>query len=173
MPKPKKQSNITQTVSKPTQILLDESFLLCASGFGCDSTECEDEAEERDSRALAALILAYDAKVLLVMDDSERVITFYHNKYDLMSREVKRVLNRWLSGRDRRIIQRKPAKIAPKVVKECNLKVNTLDPLLCQLAITSGGNAPIWTLDSDFWCAAQFQPEIKPTCPKEALASVR
>ena len=175
MPKRKKQSNVPQTTSKPTQILLDESFLLCASGLECDSTECEDEADERNIRALTALLTAYLTKIPLVLDDREpsQVITFYRGKYNLLSHPVRDTLNRWLSGRGRRVTRHRPAKLKQNVIDECNLKLGTLDPLLCQLAIACHGDAPIWTLDSDFWCATQFHSEIKPTCPRDALASVR
>lgn len=111
-----------------------------------------------------------------ILDDAEpsQVATFYRKKYSLMSFEVRKVLNNWLNGRGGRIVKYKPAKIKSKAVKECNLTEGTLDPLLCQLAIASRGDAPVWTLDSDFWCASQekYHPEIKPTCPKEAFDSV-
>jgi hypothetical protein len=162
-------------IIKPTQILLDESFLLCASGLGCDSVECKDEVDERNIQALTALLTAYLAKIPLVLDDREpsQVIAFYSRQYNLLSRPVRDTLNRWLSGRGRRVTRHRPAKLKQNAIDECNLKLGTLDPLLCQLAIACHGDAPLWTLDSDFWCANQFHPEIKPTCPASALASVR
>lgn len=162
-------------VKKPTQILLDENFLLCASGQSCDSTQCGDEDDERERRALLALLLAYEANTSLVLDDGDanQVITFYYKKYNLLSRPVKNTLSKWLNGRGGRITRMTPAKINPKAIKECNLKPNTLDPLLCQLAIACRGTAPVWTLDSDFWCAGRFHPEIRPTCPKDALDSLK
>lgn len=90
-----------------------------------------------------------------------------------MSLDVKKILKRWLDGRGGYISRYKPAKINIEVVKVCHLKMGTLDPLLCQLAIAARGSPPLWTLDSDFWCASQFLSEIKPTCPQEALDSMK
>ncbi len=89
-----------------------------------------------------------------------------------MSAEVRSIVVDWLRGLGH-TVKCKPTTMSEKTLKDCNLKENTLDPLLCQLALASRGNAPIWTLDSDFWCASQFYPEIKPTCPQEALNLVR
>jgi hypothetical protein len=124
---------------------------------------------------LIALLLAYEAKIPLILDDGEpsQVALFYHKKHNLLSRSVRDTLNRWLSGRGKRVVLYKPAKIKSKAIRDCNLKSGTLDPLLCQLAIACHGDVPIWTLDSDFWCASQFHSEIKPTCPAAALTSVR
>ncbi len=176
--KPKKPISSTPSLQKPTQILLDESFILCASHKGCDSKieSCQEESEEKQMLALTAILLAsMDDKIALVLDNAEpsQVASFYREKYHLMSLDVRKILKRWLDGHRPRLIRYKPAKINPKAVKECNLKEGTLDPLLCQLAIASHFEAPVWTLDSDFWCANQFYPEIKPTCPKEALDSVK
>lgn len=175
MSKRKRRARKFPPLKKTNQILLDENFLLCASGQDCDSTQCEDKVEERERLALTALLLAYEAKISLVLDNVEtnQVIIFYYRKYNSMSRSVKNTLNRWLSGRGGRITRMTPAKLNPKAIKECNLKPNTLDPLLCRLAIACRGTAPIWTLDSDFWCASQFYPEIRPTCPKDALDSLK
>lgn len=175
MSKRKKQTVVTPLIPRPNQILLDQSFLLCASGQGCDSRECGDETEERDVLALTALLEAYLAKIPLVLDDGEpsKVVAYYRRHNRLMSRPVSDILNRWLSGRGQRVTRHRPAKIKPKAISDCNLTPGTLDPLLCRLAIACHGTAPIWTLDSDFWCATQFHPEINPTCPQEALASVR
>jgi hypothetical protein len=177
MPKRKKRVSTTPSpIVRPKQFLLDESFLLCASGKDCDSIECEDDLEDRERRALIALLLAYEAKVLLVLDDRKpsQVEKFYCGKYNLMSQPVRNILKRWLSGRGKQpIIRYSPAKIKPEVIEDCNLKPNTLDPILCQLAIACRGQAPIWTLASDFWCARTFHPEIKPVCPAEAFVSVR
>jgi hypothetical protein len=172
--KRKKQSPETAVPNRITEILLDESFLLCASGKGCDSSECEDEIQQRKRLALIALLMAYQEKISLVLDDNEpsQVAKFYYGKTNLMSAEVKDVVVDWLRGLGR-TVKRKPAIIKEKTLKDCNLKENTLDPLLCQLAVASRGSAPCWTLDSDFWCASQFYPEIKPTCPQDALTSVR
>ncbi|MBI4770693.1 MAG: hypothetical protein HY784_09890 [Chloroflexi bacterium] len=49
-------------------------------------------------------------------------------------------------------------------------EMGALDPVLCRLALAS--RAPVWTLDSDFWCAADHYPEIQPVCPAEARASM-
>jgi len=165
------ETSIPQTI---TELLLDESFLLCASGTGCDSKECHDEIQDRKRLALIALLLAYQEKILLVIDDNEpsQVAKFYYGKSHLMSAEVKDIVIDWLRGFGH-TIKRKPAFIHEQTLKTCNLKENTLDPLLCQLAVASHGNAPLWTLDSDFWCASQIYPEIKPTCPQEAFTSVR
>jgi hypothetical protein len=170
MSKRKKRSSVSDPLQKPKQILLDESFLLCASGKGCDSTKCQDEADRRKYRALAALLMAQESEVLLVIDDQlpSQVVSFYQRKYQYLSVEVREILLEWLN---KRTLKRKHAKINSKAIKDCNLKIGTLDPLLCQLAIACRGT-PIWTLDSDFWCAIQFYPDIKPTCPKEALDSV-
>jgi hypothetical protein len=170
--KRKKLAGLPRPSVRPRQILLDESFLLCASGQGCDSTTCEDEPKDRKRLALTALLMAYEEKVLMVLDDAEpsRVALFYRQKYNLMSRDLREILIEWLN---KRTIRRKPAKIKPKVIEDCNLKRGTLDPILCQLAIACHGDAPIWTLDSDFWCASKFYAEIKPICPATALASVR
>jgi len=113
-------------------------------------------------------------KILLVLDDNEpsQVAKFYYGKSNQMSAEVRDIVVDWLRGQGR-TVKRKPATVSEKAIKDCNLKENTLDPLLCQLAIANRGGAPIWTLDSDFWCANPFYPEIKPTCPQDALASVR
>jgi hypothetical protein len=173
MPTRKKQKRTSTPIARSEQVLLDESFLLCASGRNCDSIKCEDQIEDRAERALEALLAAYKKRVFLILDDQEKVTIFYLRKYDLMSREVKGVLNRWLNGRGKRIIRFKPAKIKTKVIEDCNLKYGTLDPILCQLAIACHGEAPIWTLDSDFWCAGEFYREIRPVCPAEALASVK
>ncbi|RKZ49440.1 MAG: hypothetical protein DRR16_05945 [Candidatus Parabeggiatoa sp. nov. 3] len=163
-----------QRPEKITQFLLDESFLLCASGKGCDATECHEEIQERKRIALIALLIAYQEKIRLVLDDKEpsQVAKFYYGKNNLMSAEVRSIIVDWLRGLGH-TVKSKPATMSEKTLKECNLKENTLDPLLCQLALASRGNAPVWTLDSDFWCANQFYPEIKPTCPQEALNSVR
>ncbi|MEN8220598.1 MAG: hypothetical protein ABFS56_30455 [Pseudomonadota bacterium] len=170
--KRKKQSPVVP--ERITQFLLDESFLLCASGKGCDSSECPDDIQQRKRLALIALLIAYQEKISLVLDDNEpcQVAKFYYGKTHLMSAEVRDVVVDWLRGLGR-TVKRKPATMNEKTLKDCNLKENTLDPLLCQLAIASRGNAPCWTLDSDFWCASQFYPEIKPTCPPDALTSVR
>jgi len=177
MSKSKKQSSPISSTSFPREILLDESFILCASHQGCDSKEecCQEEQIERQLRALTAILSAYLAGVSLVLDDAEpsQVATFYREKYRLMSLDVKKILKRWLDGRGGRLGRYKLAKINPKAVKACNLKMDTLDPLLCRLAIASRGQAPLWTLDSDFWCASQFHPEVKPTCPQAALDSVK
>jgi hypothetical protein len=181
MSKPKKRKRpieSTPSPKKPTQILLDESFILCASHQGCDSKAeyCQEESEEKQSSAVLAILSAYKAKTALVLDNAEpsQVASFYREKYDLMSIDVQKTLKQWLNGRGKARLNRyKPAKINSKAVKECNLKEDTLDPLLCQLAIASHGEAPVWTLDSDFWCANKFYTEIKPTCPKEAYDSVR
>lgn len=177
MPKPKKRLNISQTVSKSTRILLDENFLLCASGQGCDSKEnsCSDEPAERKRRALIALLMAYEGRVLLVLDDEQpsQVARIYRSKYEQMTSEVRDLVVDWLRGQGRTITVHKSSAIKPKIIADCNLNHGKLDLLLCQLAIACRGDAPIWTLDSDFWCAAQFHPEIHPTCPKDALDSVR
>jgi len=160
---------------KITQFLLDESFLLCASGKGCDSTECHDEEiQDRKRTALIALLIAYQEKIRLVLDDKEpsQVAKFYYGKKNIMSAEVRSIIVDWLRGLGH-TVKYKPATMSKKTLKDCNLKEKTLDPLLCQLALASRGNAPVWTLDSDFWCASQFYTEIKPTCPQEALNSVR
>jgi hypothetical protein len=175
MSKKRKRDRVIPITIKPKQILLDESFLMCASGYGCDSTKCEGDIKNRKRHALTALLIAYEEKILLVLDDEEpnQVAIIYRNKYKSMSRTVMEILTDWLSGQGGRIIRRKPAKIKPNAVKKCNLKTDTLDPLLCRLAIACHGDAPIWTLDSDFWCASQYHLEIRPTCPTEALTSVR
>lgn len=181
MPKSKKSKkpiSSTPSANKPTQILLDESFILCASRQGCESKEeyCQEESENTQISALIAILLAsVDDKIALVLDDAEpsQVARFYRDKYESMSDDVKNALKRWLDGRRDRLSQYKPAKMKPSVVKQCNLKEGTLDPLLCRLAIASRGEAPIWTLDSDFFCASQFYQEIKPTCPKNASDSMR
>lgn len=175
MAKKRKRDRVIPVTIKPKQILLDESFLMCASGHGCDSTRCEDDIKNRKRHALTALLIAYEEKILLVLDDEEpsQVAAIYRKKYGKMSRDVSEILTDWLSGQGGRITRRKPANIKPKAVKECNLKTDTLDPLLCGLAIACYGEAPIWTLDSDFWCASKYHSEIRPTCPAEALTSVR
>jgi hypothetical protein len=38
--------------------------------------------------------------------------------------------------------------------------MGTLDPLLCRLAIACRGQAPLWTLDSDFWCASENKANL-------------
>ncbi|OAD19676.1 hypothetical protein THIOM_004677 [Candidatus Thiomargarita nelsonii] len=166
---------LTLPIEKPREILLDESFILCASHQGCDSKDeyCQEELEERQLRALTAILSAYLAGVSLVLDETEpsQVATIYREKYRLMSLDVKKILKRWLDGRGGRLRRCKLAKINPKAVKAC--KMGTLDPLLCRLAIACRGQAPLWTLDSDFWCASEFHPEIKPTCPQAALDSVK
>jgi hypothetical protein len=118
--------------------------------------------------------MAYQEKISLVIDDNEpsQVAKFYYGKTNQMSAEVRDVVVDWLRGLGR-TVKYKPAVIKKKTLKDCNLKENTLDPLLCRLAVASRGGAPCWTLDSDFWCASQFYPEIKPTCPLEALTLVR
>ena len=173
---------------KITQILLDEQFLMCASGQGCDSKPhiCQHEAvDDRELYAIEALLAAYRAKIALIIDQPEvgqysRVRNFYNNYLENCRKKGRgqlpvaaKVLANWLNGRGGRITRMKPASIDSKALKECNLKPNTLDPLICQLAIACRGAAPIWTLDSDFWCASQFHPEIKPTCPKDALDSLK
>ncbi len=177
MTKHKKQPKISPpvTVPKPTKILLDECFLQCASGGGCDAKYCQDEPDQRQRRALMALLLAYESKIALVLDDQipSQVAGFYQKKYKFMNDPVRELIVDWLSGRGQTIQQKPSTKLNPKAIKECNLKPNTLDPLLCQLAIACGGDAPIWTLDSDIWDAIPFHAEIKPVCPKEALNSVR
>ncbi|MDM8561176.1 hypothetical protein [Candidatus Parabeggiatoa sp. HSG14] len=172
--KHKKQFPETVVPDKITQILLDESFLLCASGKGCDSSECQDDVQQRKRLALIALLIAYQENISLVLDNNEpsQVAKFYYGKMNLMSAEVKDVIVDWLRGLGR-TVKIKPATMNEKILKDCNLKENTLDPLLCQLAVACRGSAPCWTLDSDFWCASQFYSEIKPTCPQEALISVR
>jgi|GEM_PF-1517048 len=159
------------SVARPKEILLDECFLLCASGVGCDSTQCHDEAEadERKFSALLALLMARKKAILLVLDEDNQVAGFYRDKYKYLSRDVPEILMEWLN---KRTTKRKPAKINQKAIKDCNLKTDKLDPILCQLAVACRGQAPIWTLDSDFWCATEFHPEIRPTCPKEAMESV-
>ncbi len=164
---------VKESPKKPTQILLDECFILCASGKGCDSTQCTDQLENREENALFAIVMARQSQVSLVLDEAEQVVVFYRKKYNLMSHTVMKILKRWLEGHNRQVVYYKPAKLNPKAIKECNLKSDKLDPLLCQLAIACGGDAPIWTLDSDFWCAQKFHAEIKPVCPQAALASVR
>jgi hypothetical protein len=130
---------------------------------------------DRQLLALTAMSSACLANISLVLDDAEpsQVATFYREKYHLMSRDVIKILKRWLDGRGGRLNKYKPAKINAKAVEKCNLKKGTLDPLLCRLAIASRGEAPLWTLDSDFWCANQFHHEIKPTCPQNAWESVK
>jgi hypothetical protein len=191
-PKQRKQTSTSILAVRPVEILLDEQFLLCASGNGCDSKPdvCPDEeVVDREFNAVEALLAAYRAKVALVIDEPElgrpsQVREFYNNYLKHMHRDrkpgqipiVAKVLGRWLSGRNGRLIQLKLPKnsrISPEAIKGCNLKADTLDPLLCELAIICRGQAPIWSLDSDFWCASQFHPEIKPTCPTAALASVK
>lgn len=177
MSKPKKQISVPQIISNPAQILLDETFLMCASGQGCDPKEdtCKDEPARRKQRALAAMLIAQEAEVSLVLDTGEpsQVAAFYRKKEAQLSRDVAEILSEWLN---KRTIRHRPArvnKINPKALKECTLRDGELDRLLCQLAIACRGDAPTWTLDSDFWCVAQFHLEIKPTCPKDALDSVR
>lgn len=172
--KPKQQPRQLQpkqslSIAKPKEILLDECFLLCASGVGCDSISCHDEADLRKRRALLALLMAQEKAILLVLDEDNQVAGFYRDKSKYLSREVRETLAEWL---DKRTTKRKPATINQKAVKDCNLKADKLDPILCQLAVACRGQAPIWTLDSDFWCATKFYPEIKPTCPKQAMESV-
>ncbi len=185
MPKTKKQP-LSEPMGKPQQILLDESFLLCASGFDCDSKGniCQDDlAEDREFNALEALLAAYHAKISLVIDDGQpsQVREFYHRYLEMSYKHGRgrsqiftaaKILAKWLGGRGG-ITKRKPAKLNHKAIEKCNLKPDTLDPLLCQLAIACHGDAPIWTLDSDFWCAREFHEEIKPVCPQKALDSVR
>jgi hypothetical protein len=178
MPKSKQKSKPThskkpqpgKSSSPPKEILLDECFLLCASWVGCDSTECQDDADRRRRRALMALAMALESAIYLVLDDKGEIASFYRQKYEFLSRDVREILVDWLNKHS---INRKPAKINPKATTTCNLKPGKLDPLLCQLAVACRGQAPIWTLDSDFWCAMQFHREIKPTCPEEAMLSVK
>jgi hypothetical protein len=155
-------------------ILLDESFLLCASGKGCEASECVDESQQRKRLALMALLIAYHEDISLVLDDNEpsQVAKFYYSKTQSMSADVKDIVVDWLRGLGR-TIKIKPARLNEKTLKRCNLKENTLDPLLCGLAKACRGSVPCWTLDSDFWCANEFYPEIKPTCPQEAYKSVK
>jgi len=186
-----RQQDQVSSIFKPTQILLDEQFLLCASGQGCDSKSniCEDEKiEDRELNAIEALLAAYRTKVALVIDEPQfgqpsRVRQFYNNYLKRFQERrsgqtpiAAKVLGRWLSGRNGRLVQYKlprTSKVNPQALEACNLKAGTLDPLLCELAIMCRGDAPVWTLDSDLWCASQFYSEIKPTCPAAALASVR
>jgi hypothetical protein len=89
-----------QQSEKITQFLLDESFLLCASGKGCDATECHEEIQERKRIALIALLIAYQEKIRLVLDDKEpsQVAKFYYGKKNLMSAEVRSIIVDWLRG---------------------------------------------------------------------------
>jgi len=168
-PKPR-QPKPSLSTAKPKEILLDECFLLCASGKDCDSTQCQDEADLRKQHALVALLTAKLKAIWLVLDEGNQVAEFYRDNYEYLSRDVREILIEWL---DKRTTKRKPAKINEKAIKQCNLKEGKLDPILCQLAVACRGQAPIWTLDWDFWCATEFHPEIRPICPKEAWESVR
>jgi hypothetical protein len=87
MSKRKKPISSTPSAQKSTQILLDESFILCASHQGCDSKAeyCQEESEEKQSSALLAILLAHRAKIALVLDNTEpsQVASFYREKYQL------------------------------------------------------------------------------------------
>jgi hypothetical protein len=160
-------------MNRPTQILIDECFLLCASRYGCDSTECAGEPDEKQRLALTALLLAFRDKIKLVVDQpaGQGVAQFYRRKHDKMSRDVRALIIEWLNGRGQRLAYYKPRRVSDKVRRECNLRKDELDLLLCGLALASA--APVWTLDSDFWCAAKQLSRIHPVCPDAALDSVR
>jgi len=130
--KSKHKKQPTLLPQKITQLLLDESFLLCASGKGCDSSECPEDIQDRKRLALIALLTAYMDKILLVLDDNEpsQVAKFYYGKSNQMSAEVRDIVVDWLRGQGR-TVKRKPATVSEKAIKDCNLKENTLDPLLC------------------------------------------
>ncbi len=71
MSKKRTKLQLSEIPEKITQFLLDESFLLCASGKGCNSTECHEEIQDRKRIALIALLIAEQEKIRLVLDDKE------------------------------------------------------------------------------------------------------